>query len=182
MAEDPAFRPLGRLYRIAALWKAQLAPVLKQHGLNAASFHVLVTLRRADAAHSLTTSQLAALDMVTCSGMTVRADKLERAGLITRERDEQDRRIIHLRLTEYGLDLTDRLLAHYHTTEQQLLATLDADEHLALERLVSSLERSLHRDADGPIPAQRALRRTSHRDTPSSRPAGSATGTTSDET
>ncbi|MFE3229412.1 MarR family winged helix-turn-helix transcriptional regulator [Nocardia sp. NPDC059228] len=148
LAEDPALRPLGRLYRIAALWKAQLAPVLKERGLNAATFHVLVTLRQTDASHRLTTSQLAALDRVTCSVMTVRADKLEREGLITRERDEQDRRIIHLRLTEYGLDLTDRLLAHYHATEQQLLATLDADEHLVLAKLVSSLERSIGRPAE----------------------------------
>lgn len=71
--------------------------------------------------------------------MTVRADKLEREGLITRERDEQDRRIIHLRLTEYGLDLTDRLLAHCHATEQQLLATLDADEHHRLAEPASTV-------------------------------------------
>ncbi|MBO1415122.1 MarR family winged helix-turn-helix transcriptional regulator [Streptomyces sp. FH025] len=140
-------RPLGRLYRIAALWKARLEPVLKESGLSAAHFPMLVTLRQAGPSHRLTTGQLAALDMVTCSGMTIRADKLEKEGLITRERDDGDRRIIHLRLTERGVDLVDRLLAHYYAAEEELMATLDADEHLVLTKLADRLESSL----DGPV-------------------------------
>ncbi|MFJ9445976.1 MarR family winged helix-turn-helix transcriptional regulator [Kitasatospora sp. NPDC101235] len=146
----PPLRPLGRLYRIAVLWKARLEPALKEHGLTAANFHVLVTLRQAGPSHRLTTGQLAALDMVTCSGMTVRADRLEKEGLITRERDDRDRRIIHLRLTDRGVDLVDRLLAHYYAVEEQLTATLDADEHRVLTKLADSLERSLEHPADAP--------------------------------
>ncbi|MER7771284.1 MarR family transcriptional regulator [Kitasatospora sp. NPDC096140] len=139
--------PLGRLYRIATLWKARLEPVLKAHGLTAAGFGVLVTLHRAGPGHRLTTGQLAALDLVTCSGMTIRADKLEQQGLIVRERDDDDRRIIHLRLTRAGAELVDRLLAHYRAAEEQLMATLDADAHRILTELAVTLERALHPDA-----------------------------------
>ncbi|MFG2695284.1 MarR family winged helix-turn-helix transcriptional regulator [Kitasatospora sp. NPDC048407] len=140
------------MYRIATLWKTRLEPLLKRHGLTATGFHVLVTLRQAGPAHSLTTGQLAALGLVTCSGMTIRADKLEQQRLIVRERDDHDRRIIHLRLTEHGLDLVDHLLAHYRACEQRLLATLDADEQRTLSKLLGSMEHSLRHDEQTLVP------------------------------
>ncbi|WP_161801035.1 MarR family winged helix-turn-helix transcriptional regulator [Kitasatospora griseola] len=143
-------RPLGRLYEVASTLTAQLAADLKEHGLTAPTFHILAVLRQAGPAHRLTTGQLAAIDMVTCSGMTVRADKLERSGLIVRERDEHDRRVIHLRLTGRGLDLTDRILAGQHAREARLMAALDTDELQALARLADTLERALQHVADDP--------------------------------
>ncbi|MGK4584174.1 MarR family winged helix-turn-helix transcriptional regulator [Kitasatospora sp. HPMI-4] len=147
-------RLLGRLYRVVALWKAQLEPVLKDHGITAANFHVLATLRRAGPSHRLTTSQMAAIDQVTCSGMTVRADSLERKGLIIRERDEHDRRIIHLRLTQRGLDLVDLVLTHHRALEEQLMADLDDSEHHAITALLDRLERSLRHYAEEPVPGK----------------------------
>ncbi|PJN26020.1 MarR family winged helix-turn-helix transcriptional regulator [Kitasatospora sp. CB02891] len=146
-------RPLGVLHHVASTLTAQLAADLKAHGLTAPTFHILAVLRKAGPADRLTTGQLAAIDMVTCSGMTVRADKLERTGLIVRERDEHDRRVIHLRLTERGLDLTDRILAGQHAREARLMAALDTDELQALAKLADALERALQHAADGPPPA-----------------------------
>ncbi|MFG2905492.1 MarR family winged helix-turn-helix transcriptional regulator [Kitasatospora sp. NPDC048286] len=138
-------RPLDRLYRVIALWKEQLTPVLKQHGLTLATFHVLAALRQAGPSHRLTTGQLAAGEKVTCSGMTGRADQLERKGLIARERDEHDRRIIHLRLTEPGLRLVDQVLTHHRLMEQQLMAGFDGDERQAFAGLLVKLEHLLER-------------------------------------
>lgn len=145
----PPVRPLDRMYRIIALWKEQLAPALKEHGLTVAHFHVLAVLRQAGPSHRLTTGQLAAGEMVTCSGMTARANHLERKALIARERDERDRRVIHLRLTEDGRRLVDQVIARHHLMEQRLMAGLDAGERRALAGLLTSLERFLEGDDGG---------------------------------
>ncbi|MFD8594309.1 MarR family winged helix-turn-helix transcriptional regulator [Kitasatospora sp. NPDC059646] len=147
-------RPLGRLHDVASALTALLASDLKEHGLTAPAFHILAVLRRAGPDHRLTTGRLAAIDMVTCSGMTVRADKLEKSGLVVRERDENDRRVVHLRLTERGLRLTDRVLAGLHAREARLTAGFDADELRALAGLADRLERALQHSAGAfrPVP------------------------------
>ncbi|MEU3563480.1 MarR family transcriptional regulator [Kitasatospora sp. NPDC006786] len=146
----PPVRPLDRMYRIIALWKGHLAPALKENGLTVAHFHVLAVLRRAGPSHRLTTGQLAAGEMVTGSGMTARADQLERKGLIARERDERDRRIIHLRLTDRGLCLVDQVIARHRLMEQRLMAGLDDGEHRALAGLLTRLEHLLEGDTGTP--------------------------------
>ncbi|MFD4660876.1 MarR family winged helix-turn-helix transcriptional regulator [Kitasatospora sp. NPDC058444] len=146
----PPVRPLDRMYRIIGLWKEQLAPALKEHGLTVAHFHVLAVLRQAGPFHCLTTGQLAAGERVTGSGMTARANQLERKGLIARERDQRDRRIIHLRLTERGLHLVDQVIARHHLMEQRLMAGLDEAEHRALAGLLTRLEHFLEGDDGAP--------------------------------
>lgn len=72
---------------------------------------------------------------MSSSAMSQIADRLEQAGLVTRQVEEDDRRVRRLRLTERGetlmrrreairLDRTHRVLAHLTTAQRQ--QTLDA--------------------------------------------------------
>ena len=60
-------------------------------------------------------------------------DRLERDGIVTRTRDEADRRVVRVRLTDTGRELRDRLHAVSARTNQQLAAAFEPDELVRFE-------------------------------------------------
>ncbi len=50
-------------------------------------------------------SEIGAKMMVTVSNLTGIVDRLEKKGIVARERDKHDRRVIHVKLTEKGKKL-----------------------------------------------------------------------------
>jgi len=56
-------------------------------------------------------TELAEIMGVTASTMSLTLGRLERAGLVTRERDPDDGRVMNVRLTDAGEDARDRAAA-----------------------------------------------------------------------
>lgn len=81
--------------------------------------------------------------MISSAGVTLRIDRLEKDGLILRERDPQDRRVVHSRLTDEGLSTIDELFAEHLDNERRMLAGLTPAECRQLARLLEKLERSV---------------------------------------
>ncbi|MFC9977289.1 MarR family winged helix-turn-helix transcriptional regulator [Spirillospora sp. NPDC127200] len=133
----------GRLHRGFLRYTALLAEVFERHGINMAAFDVLATLLRSGPPYRRTAGELAEISLVSTGGVTLRLDRLEKAGLITRERDPQDRRVVHARLTDEGLELTNAVVAEHFANEQRMLAGLSEAERRQLARLLGKLERSL---------------------------------------
>lgn len=75
--------------------------------LSLAEFELLMRLQVA-ADHPLQMSQIAAQLINSPSGTTRIADRLERAGLIERETPRENRRVVHVKLTERGRDVLGR--------------------------------------------------------------------------
>jgi DNA-binding MarR family transcriptional regulator len=146
---------MARLHRTFSRYQALLTHSLEAYGLNVAGFDVLTALRRAGPPYRLTAGQLAASGLITSAGVTLRADRLEKDGLIVRERDEQDRRIVYSRLTERGLALVDEVFARHLDNERRMLADLSGDERRLLAALLGRLERSLEhaQEANGTRPS-----------------------------
>ena len=71
---------IGRLSRATRLIDAELRRTFAAHGLDAASFDVLATLRRSDPPHRLTPAALMRSAMVTSGAVTQRLDRLEERG------------------------------------------------------------------------------------------------------
>ena len=114
-------RPLqvvGRLLLCAEHCKRDLVAALRPLGLSFGDFDVLNTLRRRGEAQGSKPSDLAASSLITTGAMTVRLDRLQRAGLIRRTPDPADGRGVRVRLTARG----ERL------AEQALQAVIAADE------------------------------------------------------
>ncbi len=65
--------------------------------------------------------------------------KLEHKGLITREKDESDKRMTTLRITELGLSLSKELEAEASSEEQSLLNGLSTEEQEQLKLLLTKL-------------------------------------------
>lgn len=134
---------LGRLSEAATLVRARLDRVFARYGLQGGEFDVLATLRRSGAPYALTPTRLYEATMVTSGAMTARLDRLERAGLIERRPNPEDRRGSLVSLTTAGLGLVNEALEAHVANEHALLAGLDpaARDDLAalLARLIATL-------------------------------------------
>ncbi|MCW3845394.1 MarR family transcriptional regulator [Micromonospora yasonensis] len=134
---------IGRLSRLVRVVNAELNRTFGAHGLDAASFDVLATLRRGGRPYRLTPSELMRDAMVTSGAVTQRLERLESRGLIARTPSTTDRRAVHVTLTAEGLALIDRVLPEHVATEHRLLAALPAAERAVLADTLRSLLESL---------------------------------------
>lgn len=147
-AERPDLDPspialFGRVHRIYLRYQTVLNKTFEKHGLNSASFDVLAALRRSGAPYRKSGTQLANGSLLSSAGVTFRLDRLEEAGLIERQRDSDDRRVVHSALTDKGLEVINRTIEAHLDAEQALLHGLTAKERAQLAALLSKLEQSI---------------------------------------
>ncbi|MEV5614085.1 TetR family transcriptional regulator [Streptomyces sp. NPDC052225] len=142
-ATDADLRVFAALTECADRYRTAISHVVKRHGIGLAAFELLTDLRRAGSPYRRTMGELAAAGAVRAGGVTQHADRLERAGLLERERDERDRRVVRLRLTDAGLDLVDRVAEERRAEERALLDGLRPDERRRLGALLGTWGRTL---------------------------------------
>lgn len=138
-----ALHIFGRMHRSYLRYQSSLSAVFERHGINVASFDVLAALRRSGPPYQMTSGQLAEMSLVTTGGVTLRVDRLEQAGLVERERDATDRRVVYARLTAKGKEVFDAAAEEHFENENHMLAGLNAPERKQLADLFRKLERSI---------------------------------------
>jgi DNA-binding MarR family transcriptional regulator len=137
---DPApFAVVTRIRRAAALLEAAVDAALAPLGLTWGALDVLATLRRAGPPYRRSPTALYGAVLRSSGSMTNRIDRLERAGLVARTPDPDDRRGVQVGLTPAGLALIDRALAVHLATAERLLAALPAADRPALAALLRTL-------------------------------------------
>ncbi|MEU5096810.1 MarR family transcriptional regulator [Streptomyces sp. NPDC020996] len=129
---------IGRLHRLADQLTGELRLVYARYGLSEGEFDVLCALRRAGEPYQRAPGELAAHTMVTTGAMTKRIDRLERAGLVTRRRSEDDQRGRIVALTAPGRELIDQAFTEHMRNERRLLDALTPAEAAALETLLTA--------------------------------------------
>jgi DNA-binding MarR family transcriptional regulator len=134
---------IGRISRLARELERRVEAVQVEHGLDGGWYDVLATLRRSGAPYRLRASDFAGSLMLTSSGTTKRLDRLERAGLIAREPDPDDRRGVLIALTPKGREAVERALVAHVANEQGLLSGLTKREQRQLADLLRKLQLSL---------------------------------------
>jgi DNA-binding MarR family transcriptional regulator len=97
---------------VAAHVESELEEALAEHRLSRPSFLVLDALERAEA-HTLSQRELVSALRRTSGTLSVRLGRLERARLITREPDPENRRSVTVTLTDRGLELVRRARPAY---------------------------------------------------------------------
>ncbi|MGY8869058.1 MAG: MarR family winged helix-turn-helix transcriptional regulator [Pseudomonadales bacterium] len=128
---------LGKATRLVT--RDYLDPFFKSHGLQLGEFDVLATLRRSGAPYELAPTQLFEELLISSGGMTNRLDRLEKAGLIARAPNPQDRRGTLVLLTEEGLALMNRIVPLHVENEARSLSNLSREEQETLDRLLEKL-------------------------------------------
>ena len=144
---DLDFTPVGvvtRLSRVRTYLDAELAGVFARFGLTSADFLVIVTLRRAGKPYRMPQARLMDALGLTSGTVSVRLDRLERNGIVTREPDPASARGSLVQLTDSGLELFDQVAPVHLANEDRLLSALSPAERQVLadllRRLLSSFE------------------------------------------
>ncbi|MGR2737946.1 MarR family winged helix-turn-helix transcriptional regulator [Billgrantia sp. Q4P2] len=130
---------VGYMKTTQLLTQERLQAFFKEYGLQLGEFDVLATLRRSGAPYRLGPTQLFETLMVSSGGMTSRLDRLEKAGLIVRSPNPEDRRGTLVSLTEEGLALMNRVVPRHVANEARMLSALSREEQQALGELLSKL-------------------------------------------
>ena len=114
--------------RTEAVLQEGLERLLKPYGISATQYNVLRILRGAGA-DGLCRNEVRDRLINLMPDVTRLLDRMESAGLVTRARDTEDRRVVSTRLTKRGRELVDALDAPIaaehrrrlgHMTEEQL--------------------------------------------------------------
>jgi DNA-binding MarR family transcriptional regulator len=136
----------GRVLRLAQLLQARREQELAQFGVSVADFDVLATLRRKDSGNPVNVRDLQRAMMLSSSGITKRLDRLERAALIARHPDPDDRRGVLIELTRSGRELIDQAIPAVTRFETELVSQAIGSEpdrrklETSLRRLLVSQE------------------------------------------
>ena len=143
-AERPDLRTgpmavFGRINRISGGMGRRMEAAFARNGISRGEFDVLATLRRAGEPYTLSPRELTATLMLTTGGMTGRLDKLEKAGLVRRNPDPNDRRGLRISLTIPGLRLIDEAVGTGLAIQTATLATLEPADAAELDRLLRLL-------------------------------------------
>lgn len=128
---------LGRLARLRSHLSREVDAEFARYGLNSSSFDVLATLRRSGPPYRLSPTELLETMMITSGTMTNRIDQLEKAGMVERLDNPEDRRGVIIALTDKGFDTVEKAVTSHVANQHRLVASLSADERRQLDALLA---------------------------------------------
>ena len=86
-----------------------------------------------------TIQQIGNCILVSSGSMTYVIDKLEQRGLLSRNACPDDRRMIHVTLTDGGNELMNEIMPKYHEFVHQMFEVLDFDESETFVQLMNKV-------------------------------------------
>jgi MarR family 2-MHQ and catechol resistance regulon transcriptional repressor len=104
--------------------------------LTASQFAVLEALYHIG---SMTQGEVSSKLLKSTSNLTTVIDNLERDGYVRRERDAEDRRVIHVHLTEAGTSKIEAVLPNHVGALVEIFSVLSASEQETLGELCKKL-------------------------------------------
>lgn len=140
LGDDERMTMVGLLFESSAGLHRVFEPrFATDSGVTGQSFDVLVRLARTPG-HRLRMSELAAQTSLTPSGLTRSVDRLEEAGMVTREACPEDRRGAFAVLTERGEAVMDRAIPNHLAQIGELFdPILTRDEERSLVSLLRKI-------------------------------------------
>jgi DNA-binding MarR family transcriptional regulator len=125
-----------RFLRFSLQSHKKLEDDLHKVGLTPPQFYVLATIGYAG---GLPFGEIGAKMMVTVSNLTGIVDRLEEKKLVLRKRDENDRRVVHVVLTDKGAKLYKSTLPLFEKSVSEVFSILDSAQQKALSGLLRRL-------------------------------------------
>jgi MarR family transcriptional regulator for hemolysin len=142
MPQPPVIPPIGlRLSRTSRVVSQAFERAMTDAGGSAAAWQVLLLVRSEQWG---TQAKLAEAMGITQATLTHHLTSLEKQGLVRRWRDDANRRIQRVELTDAGSELFDRLRDVAVRHDQRLRSNLTAEETRQLGELLDKLESGLH--------------------------------------
>jgi DNA-binding MarR family transcriptional regulator len=141
--ENPRFRNWIALVRAEKAVVRELTKALAPFDLKLAQLDVLMNLYRHP---GMSQHDLARKLLVGRSNITMLLPQLEKQGLLTREGDPKDKRIIRLTLTAGGVDLLMEALKVYSGLIERVMAQSSHDQCDAMGDQMRRIEEMLNRE------------------------------------
>ena len=133
-----------KVWRAAHAMEARANRHLAAHTLTISQFGVLEALHHLG---PLSQRQLADKILRSSGNLTMVIDNLERDGLVGRERDQKDRRVMTVSLTPRGQELIDMLMPRHVQNVLSVFAALTPEELTQLAALSKKLGLSLQAES-----------------------------------
>ncbi len=137
-SQPPEQEAFVALQRAAARLMDGVAELLKPHGLRPAQYNALRILRGAHP-EQLSCRQVAARMMTREPDLTRLLDRLEKAGLVRRQRQPSDRRVVRVGITAAGLELLSQIDAPMLALHRLQFSVLSEKQAATLVRLARRL-------------------------------------------
>lgn len=118
-----------------------LARTLDPFGLSTAQFAVLQVMGEA-AEEKLGCSEIGRRLAARAPDVTRLLDRLESVGLVARERDHKDRRVVHTHITVVGLQLLEKAVPLVRAAEDHALVNLAIADRQHLAFLLNGVQRN----------------------------------------
>ena len=149
MDEDARRRELAlMLRRLTVEMDAMGQRFAEMHGLNRTDVRALVALMDAGrAGRSLTAGGLGAAVELSSASVTALVDRLERAGHVSRVRDDQDRRKVVLEPTESALAAGSRFFGGLQRDLVEAMAAYSPAELDVVQRFLADMTRVVRQHA-----------------------------------
>lgn len=125
-----------RFLRFSLLSHKKLEADLEKLDLTPPQFYVLATIGYAG---GLPFGEIGAKMMVTVSNLTGIVDRLEEKRLVARKRDDKDRRVVHVVLTEKGSKLYKSTIPLFEKSVSEIFSCLEKSQQKELSALFRKL-------------------------------------------
>jgi DNA-binding MarR family transcriptional regulator len=141
--EGPVQEAMLALMVTASELRANMDRILAESGITGEQFNILRILRGAQpCGHPC--GEIGERMVDRAPDVTRRIDSLEKQGLVERERSTDDRRVVHVRITEKGLAAIDAISPTLHEFEMKVSGKLNEEE---LNRLAELCEKMMDVDS-----------------------------------
>ena len=139
--DSPVQEALLSIMRTESVFAVRYERFFREHGLTSPQYNILRILRghKGQGLPSLTIAS----QMVACvPDITRLIDRLEKAAYVQRERSTEDRRVVHVRITDAGKKLLAKLDKPIRDAEQASLGHMTKKELADLIRLLAKARQS----------------------------------------
>lgn len=136
---------LGRALRLSRIVAPSIEATFAAYDIDRGEFDVISTLLRSGPPHRLTPTDMYASLMISSGGLTHRLIRLEKAGLVRREKSPSDARSLLVALTDKGKTVAEEAFRADMASELRFLDALSAEERETLAALLRKLNASLEK-------------------------------------
>ncbi|MFA7415450.1 MAG: MarR family transcriptional regulator [Rhizobium sp.] len=141
--DNPRFKSWIAVGRACQIMQTALARALTPLEIKPPHLDILINLYRQE---GISQQQLARKLLVGRSNMSMLLPQMEKRGLIERNADQQDKRILRLSLTEAGCDLTERAMAIQTDLIERMLSATPIEDCLLMANNMELLIARLQKD------------------------------------
>jgi MarR family transcriptional regulator for hemolysin len=150
----PLGRSIGRAHKFVRAWgDRELVPI----GATVTDFILLFHIGSADAP-GLSQTEIARFSDMGGPALVRHLDRMEREGVVQRTRDEDDRRVLRVTLTDAGRARLDEIAAVMARCDRELRAVLTKEEARVMQRALDKVFAFALHQVHGAPPSTTATR------------------------